>query len=216
MSINMLQENENKPQSCSEAKRKSKGKSCLGAIAIFVFVTIALSMIATCDENVSSSESEETVAEVPAKINSNDGSKWEESESIDQMTDTKNVWKTIMSDNEFDFDFPYQGGSSLKITVRYMQKYGTDVILTITNGQLLPSEYNVSQRISVRFDDDEPIKFHTKHPSDGSTETLFIQNASKFINRAKTAKSIKIQVPVFQEGNPIFTFEIAEPLTWDY
>ncbi len=212
----MQQKNENKPQSCSEAKRKSKGKSCLGAIAIFIFITIAFSMIATCDENESNSESKETVADVQAKTITNDGSKWEESESIDQMTDTKNVWKTIMSDNEFDFDFPYQGGSSLKITVRYMQKYGTDVLLTITNGQLLPSEYNVSQCISVRFDDDEPIRFHTKYPSDGDTETLFIQNTSKFINRAKTAKSIKIQVPVFQEGNPIFLFKIAEPLTWEY
>ena len=214
MSKTMRQE-DNKPQIKTETKRKSKGKSYLGAIAIFAFITIIFSMIATCEEEATTS-SENGITVDTAKANTTKGSKWKESESIDQMTDTKNVWKTIVSDNEFDFAFPYQGGSTLKITVRYKQESGTDVMLTISNGQLLPSDFNTSNCIFVRFDDDEPLKFHTKHPSDGSTETLFIQNSAKFVNRAKTAKSIKVQVPVFQEGNPIFVFNIAEPLSWEY
>ena len=48
--------------------------------------------------------------------------RWSITEDIDEMTDSKNVWKSQVSDNEAYFDFPYDGGSKLRIEVRYMKK----------------------------------------------------------------------------------------------
>ena len=97
-----------------------------------------------------------------------------------------------------------------------MKKYGNDVILTLSKGQLLSNEYNGTNYVTVRFDDDAPQKYYTNTPADGSSNVLFLNNAKKFIKRAKTAKTIKIQVPVYQEGTPIFTFKVDVPLTWEY
>ena len=149
-------------------------------------------------------------------VKEKDSVRWQVSESVDEMTDSKNVWKSLVSENLVHFSFPYEGGSSLNVCVRYMKKYGTNVILTISKGQLLSNEYNGTNYVTVRFDDDAPQKFYTTEPADGSSDCLFLTNARKFIKRAKTAKSIKIQVPVYQEGNPTFTFKVDVPLTWEY
>jgi len=141
--------------------------------------------------------------------------RWETNTSIDEMTGTENIWKSLTSDNTHNFDFPYEGGSKLKLTVRYMKKYGNDVLLKISSGQILCSEYNGTNYVNIRFDDGEPMRFYTKEPSDYSSDYVFLSNPSKFINKAKKAKTIKVEIPIYEEGRPIFTFTVDEPLTWD-
>lgn len=140
--------------------------------------------------------------------------KWTETTSKDEMTDDTNVWSTLISDNAFEFQFPYEGGSRLTINVRYRKQDGNQVILSINKGQLLPSDYN-GNNVIVRFDDDAPMTFTTKEAADYNSNLLFLNNPQKFINKAKTAKKIRIQVPVFEEGQPVFQFEPAEPLQWN-
>lgn len=140
---------------------------------------------------------------------------WNETTSVDEMTDSENIWKSIYSDNEKEFDFPYNGGSRLQITVRYMKKYGSDVILTLTKGQIHCSEYSGTNYVTVRFDEYPPKKFGVNEPADGSSDYVFLKNPRGFINAAKKAKSIKVQIPVYQEGNPTFLFTVDESLTWD-
>lgn len=140
---------------------------------------------------------------------------WVESTSVDEMTDTKNIWKSLTSDNTVDFDFPYEGGSTLKISVRYMKKYGTDVLLQISKGQILCNPYNGNDFATIRFDNDPPQKFKYKEAGDGSADCVFLNNSQKFIKLASKAKKILVQIPIFQEGNPTFTFTVDEPLVWD-
>lgn len=142
-------------------------------------------------------------------------SEWIERTATDEMTDATTVWMTLTSDNYFDLAFPYNGGSRLKISVRYRKQDGNQVMLSINRGQLLSSNYNGGNKVVVRFDDDAAMTFSTTEPSDYSSDVLFLSNPRKFINRAKTAKLIKIQVPVFDNGQPIFIFEPAEPLKWE-
>lgn len=185
----------------------------LGAFFVFTFVIAMCSVSEEVGDNTNSEDNQS----VSTESNKNDDLvEWKVRESVDEMTDTKNVWKSLESENEVEFSFPYDGGSSLKLEVRYMKKNGTDVILTISKGQLLSSEVIGSNYITVRFDEDAPQKFQTSSPTDGSSDCLFLKDEQKFINRAKTAKSIKIQVPVFQEGSPLFTFKVDMPLTWEY
>ncbi len=141
--------------------------------------------------------------------------RWETSTSIDEMTGTENIWKSLTSDNTHHFDFPYEGGSTLKLTVRYMKKYGNDVILKISSGQVLCSEYNGTNYVNIRFDDEAPMRFYTNEPADYSSDHVFLNNPTKFINKAKKAKTIKVEIPIYEEGRPIFTFTVDEPLTWD-
>lgn len=140
---------------------------------------------------------------------------WTERTSKDEMTDETNVWMSLLSDNEHEFDFPYNGGSKLQIDVRYRKQDGTQVILTLSKGQLQTTGFDNGHKVVVRFDEDAPMSFTTSEPSDYSTSYLFLNNPRKFINRAKTAKKIKIQVPVFDEGQPVFEFSPAEPLVWN-
>lgn len=198
----------------------------VGSFFVFIFM-IAMCVGGTIEESNSDTNQSKT-AETTEKSNSDtnqseetestkkdDLVEWKVRESIDEMTDSKNVWKSLESENEVEFSFPYDGGSSLKIEVRYMKASGSNVILRISKGQLL-SSFNGTNYVTMRFDDDAPQKFYTNEPADGSSDCLFLQNPQKFIKQAKTAKSIKVKVPVYQEGNPLFTFKVDKPLTWEY
>lgn len=139
---------------------------------------------------------------------------WNYSTDTDEMNDSKSRFASLVSDNTVNFDFPYQGGSSLILTVRYMKKYGTDVYIKISSGQFICNEYQGTNNVRVRFDEAPPVKFSTNEPSDGSSDMLFLNNANKFIKLAKQAKTIKIEAPFYQERNRIFIFTVDKPLEW--
>lgn len=231
MNKNEEKEFEKKAEIMAETMMKTHSKwSCQGMLLLFGIIIFLSLLLSWCTSDNTDADKINSVA-VETTIGSNerdlempvsepviekDSVRWQVSESVDEMTDSKNVWKSLVSENLAHFSFPYEGGSSLNLCVRYMKKYGTDVILTISKGQLLSNEYNGTNYVTVRFDDDAPQKFYTNDAADGSSDYLFLRNARKFIKRAKTAKSIKIQVPVYQEGNPTFTFKVDVPLTWEY
>lgn len=139
---------------------------------------------------------------------------WDYSTETDEMNDSKSRFASLVSDNFIEFDFPYNGGSTMRLTVRYMKKYGTDVILRISSGQFLCSEYQGTNFVRVRFDNGAAMKFRTLEPADGSSDQLFLNNAKKFISLAEKAKTIKIEAPFYQEGNRVFTFSVDKPLEW--
>lgn len=130
------------------------------------------------------------------------------------MTDTKNVWASLKSDNYIEQEFPYEGDTYATIIVRYMKKYGTDVILEIDKGQIVGIDVNATNFVSAKFDDAEPRKYYFDNAADMSTEQVFLRNAKDFINRCKSAKVIKIDIPMFQAGRPVFTFHVDKPLEW--
>lgn len=144
----------------------------------------------------------------------NDSGSWKYSTKVDEMNDSKSKFASIVSDNVEFFDFPYGGGSSLTLAVRWTKKWGTDVYIAISSGQFLCSDYNATNFVRVRFGEEKPIKFYTVEPSDNSSDVLFFENAKKFITHAKKAKKIRIEAPFYQEGNHVFTFTMSEPLIW--
>lgn len=139
---------------------------------------------------------------------------WHYESSTDEMTDTKNVWASLKSDNYIEQEFPYEGDTYATIIIRYMKRYGTDVILKIDMGQIVGLDINTSNYVTARFDDAEPKKYYFDDAADMSTEQVFLRNAKDFINRCKSAKVIKIDIPMFQAGKPVFTFHVDKPLEW--
>ena len=139
---------------------------------------------------------------------------WKFNIQRDEMTDTKNIWATIESDNYITQNFPYEGQTYASITIRYMKKYGYDAIIQITKGQINGSNYYGTDYITARFDEGSAKKYYFNDAADGSSEMVFLRNSSDFIKRCKQAKDIKIDIPLYQEGRPVFTFHVDEPLTW--
>ena len=140
-----------------------------------------------------------------------EGKMWEIKTEKDEMTDKENVWATLTSSNYIKQDFPYQGETYARICVRYMSKYGNDVIISIDKGQIYGGN-----KVVARFDDGQPIDYTFSEPSDGSSEDIFINNKSSFIAKCKTAKEIKIEIPIYEEGMNVFTFNVDSVLVWEH
>ena len=137
---------------------------------------------------------------------------WSLQTKHDEMDDSKSYWYSLQSDNYANFDFPYEGDSYLTITVRWMKKYGYDVLLEITDGQMVGNEYNGTNYVRVRFDGGKVQKFYYNEPNDGSSNLVFLRNAQKFIEKCKNAKDIIIEQEFYQEGVHQFKFHVDEPL----
>lgn len=140
---------------------------------------------------------------------------WKTSTEVDEMRGTTNVWTYIISDNEEYFDFPYDGGSRLRLDVRYMKKYGTDVMLTISKGQFGGNEFSGSNFVTIKFDDGQLKKYYFNTSDNGSTDCIFLQKKSELISELKKAKKIMIEAPFFDTGNRVFKFYVDEPLIWE-
>ena len=78
----------------------------------------------------------------------------------DEIYDTNNIWAEIKSDNYISQRFPYEGYTYATISVRYMKKYGYDVIIVISKGQIHGNRYNGDNYITARFDDGTPKKYY--------------------------------------------------------
>jgi hypothetical protein len=67
--------------------------------------------------------------------------------------------------------------------------------------------------ITAKFDDGKIEKFSAVGPSDGSADTLFIQNYDRFANKLKKSKSLVIEAEFFQAGLHQIEFNVSG-LNW--
>lgn len=218
-------------QDCKQSDSSDSARPILFVILGLIVVVIIISVVASLGSKkptpVTVAVTEDTIS--PITYSQPDSSlavavvdetakdiTWTFTEQLDQMTDSKNVWASLSSDNFEYFHFPYEGGSYLKLTVRYMKKYGNDVLIQISRGQFNANEYRGTDYITARFDDGTPQKYYVDEPSDGSSDCLFVRKKADFIKRCKSAKKILIDVPIYQGGRPTFTFTVDKPLEWNH
>ena len=187
-------------------KLKGAAKQLL-PLAIFLCVAVACANLPE-DSRHASNQSTATTSSGPAGSSTNTATSWDYSQFEDEMGRGKVYTAAIESTNTINLDFPYNGEQHGLLMLREHPKHGKDVVLKIQRGQLLDSEYN--DPVVVRFDTDKPLTFSSVGASDHSTETLFLRgNAfSVFSNRLKTAKTVRIQAPIYQGGNQVFIFEV--------
>lgn len=134
--------------------------------------------------------------------------KWRYSASVDQMTGNRAYFAEIYSENTVNFDFPYNGEQRGKLILRDHPSFGKSVMFRIEQGQLLCHSFS-SCNVKVRFDDGPAERWGGNEPRDHTSELLFISNYSLFYKRLLKAKTVRIQVDVYQEGSPVFEFHIA-------
>lgn len=140
-------------------------------------------------------------------------SNWEYSEYPDEMSDDTTYLASVVSENSVDFDFPYDGGSSLKLTIRKSPQYGSDIYIKISKGQFNSGIYG--QKIKMRFDENKAFDLNCKTASDGSSDLLFLTNFKKLLPQLKQSKTLKISCEFWNEGTRTFTFNI-EGLKWEH
>jgi hypothetical protein len=137
--------------------------------------------------------------------------KWEYSEDKDKMRGTTSRYASLRSENEVDLDFPY-GTVHGTLWVRRRPEDGLSVMFAVDKGQILCNAFSNS-RVSIKFDDGPVQSFRCTDSSDGSSDTAFIEGASRALSGLKNAKRTIVEAEFFQKGRQQFVFNTAG-LNW--
>ncbi|CAM2762230.1 MULTISPECIES: hypothetical protein [Janthinobacterium] len=136
------------------------------------------------------------------------GKQWNYDVSEDKMDGGTTYFANVYSTNSVNFDFPYSGLQNAKLTLRAGYRQGKDVIFSIRKGQILCPSYQ-DCTVLVRFDDEKPVNYSAVAPADNSSDTIFLRNYEKFLGKLQKAKRVRIAVDIFQEGAPVFEFDVS-------
>jgi hypothetical protein len=194
------------------AKRGLHG--CVWAIIIVVGLIILLSVIGALvggspkSGNVSAPAASGTAA--AASTDADAGSSWTYSSDKDAVRNTTNDYASITSDNKVEFEFPYNGGSTLTMSIRHDYS-GDNVIFEISKGQFVCGVETCSGEMNV---DGAMRRLTLVGASDGSANVLFVRGGAGVIKALKSGKKIIVEVPFYQSGNRQFTFTTTKGLVW--
>lgn len=142
-------------------------------------------------------------------------SNWYYESSKDEMRNIETKYASINSINKVNFDFPYDGGSSLQIIIRQQNNSVPEVIFSISKGQFLCKSNDCG--ITYKFDNGSLKYYKLSKSSDNSSTALFIANsmdASSFIAEILKSEYLIVELPFYQSGNKQFKFDVKE-LKWD-
>lgn len=145
-------------------------------IVIIAIVAFPLCLFVSNKSNklASHSTNKETTSNKDITITkTKDSLKWNVYTTTDEMTDSKNIFAVLRSDNYISQDFPYEGETYSSITLRYTKKYGYDVLIQIDKGQIDGRSYNGTDYITARFDGSSPKNYFINESSDGDPKIVF-------------------------------------------
>lgn len=211
-----------KAEACPKcgAKRKSQ-TGCGTLIMASVVGLIVLAAIGRCSSNTAyappttsttsshlPSTSSPLAAQPAAPPQPKVGSQWIYTQDDDPMGKGTSYFAAVRSTNTVDFSFPYAGLQHATLTLRTHPRFGKNVILAIERGQFLCPSY-AGCAVLVRFDDSTAIKFSAVGASDNSTETIFIEGYARFISQLAKAKRVRVSTNIYQEGAPVFEFDVS-------
>lgn len=140
-------------------------------------------------------------------------SSWSYSTDEDNVRGATTYFARNTSKNTIDQGFPY-GHASLGMMVRKSPAYGTDVIFTLSSGQLLCRSYDGCYA-TVRFDEGKPRRISLSESSDNSSDTVFVNGAKTFIASLRGAKRAIVELEIYQQGRPQFEFDVSG-LEWKH
>lgn len=200
-------------------------KGCMITIAVLIVLAIIGALLPDDNSSENNTKGEAKTDSDAVVVEDNDKgysedkeskkTKWVYRETKDEMTEKVSYFASLVSDNEEEFDFPYNGGSTLSINVRESPKYGTDVYFSISKGQF--NGGIDGGKIQAKFDGGNIETYYYTTANDGSMDVIFLSGKkSQFISKLKEAKSIKVQTGFFQEGDRTFTFTTPTGLVWEH
>lgn len=189
---------------------------------------VALAAISGC----TSSPAPDTEMSVPVAhtLPSTPPPTWSYRAEKDQMSNGVNRFASIDSINSVNFASPYAGEQHASLIVRSMAdnhgyKGHYDLMITIDRGQLLGGDQG---GIKARLNDTQAVSFEAETSDDNDSTVLFFQDTlpktlyrngtfvndthwplQEFIANMQQAKTMKVQVTAYQNGDPVFIFNIG-------
>ncbi|WP_024354195.1 hypothetical protein [Brevundimonas naejangsanensis] len=137
---------------------------------------------------------------------------WTYRDDVDPMTDKLTRWACTTSTNRAILDRPYKPVSA-DLCLRQSPRYGLHAIVQLNgSGQILCRSYD-GCTLKIRFGDGAQQSFSGGSAADGSSNVVFISNATRFIAAAKSAPTTKIQLTFYQAGDQVLEFN-TEKLEW--
>ncbi|MGX4640872.1 hypothetical protein [Massilia sp. SYSU DXS3249] len=136
------------------------------------------------------------------------GQQWSYYVVEEKMTGGKRKTASVESTNTVDFDFPYSGSQHGRITLRIDPRHGKDVLFRIERGQILCPSYE-GCRVQIRFDDEKPSSFAASAAADHSSDVIFLDDYPRFLTKLRKAKRVRVAVNIYQQGTPVFEFDVS-------
>ncbi len=138
--------------------------------------------------------------------------KWTYRDDRDPMTDQLTRTACVTSSNLAQLDSPYRPVTA-DLCIRQSPRHGSDVFVALNgDGQIICRTYEGCS-VQVRFGETPQQSFSATDAADGSSNIVFITNASRFINAAKSADTIRVQVTFYQAGDQVLEFP-SKGLEW--
>ena len=141
------------------------------------------------------------------------GAQWNYSQDEDKITSKIIYYASVVANEKLDLKFPYDGGVTPTLWVRYMDRT-SEVVLQLSKGQFMASSVD-GEDIRVRFDNTKAVTYNCVGPSDGNSEKLFIESSGRFISMLKKAKTVIIRVVLFDNGPQDMVFNV-EGFKWNH
>lgn len=139
---------------------------------------------------------------------------WSYSTTEDKVRGSTTYFARTTSTNTVHQDPPYDSDTTMSMIVRKSVADGTNVVLTISSGQMMCPSYEGCSG-TVSFDGAKPERVTFSGPADNSSETIFVDGAKSFIAKLKKAKKVVVEKTLYQAGQPQFEFDV-HGLKWDH
>lgn len=209
----------------SEPPKRSVGKvvgiGCLIVLGIFIVLAAIGSQVETNtagnvdDFTANLTATGFNAAGTDATANTEaESSSWSYSQDEDKVRGGTTYYARTTSTNSISQSFPYDSDTTMTMTVRKSPAYGTDVILTISSGQMMCPSYEGCTG-TVRFDTGPPQRVSFNGPEDNSSDTIFVVGAKQFISKLKGTKKVTVEKTLYEAGSPQFEFDVSG-LKWDH
>lgn len=144
------------------------------------------------------------------EIESQESKNWLYDSRKDELHGTTTKFAVTESLNKANFDFPYDGGSNLMLSVR-KNHAGADVYITISKGQFVCGVVDGCE-VAFKFDDGNIMNVTMVEPDSHASDVLFIKLDStedKIINKLETSKNLIIAPKFYEYGDVLFTFDVS-------
>lgn len=139
---------------------------------------------------------------------------WVYSTDVDKVRGGTSYFAETTSSNSISQDFPYDSATTMRMMLRKSPAYGTDVILTISSGQMMCPSYDGCSG-TVRFDDGPASRIEFNGPADNSSDTVFVASPKSFISKLRKSNKVVIEKTLYQAGAPQFEFDV-NGLEWEH
>lgn len=218
-----------KPATGAVIKPNNKGGQIIGIIVVIVIVLAIFGSLGKPSSQVTSTSgtsantlvanADQIADQIDNAAAINDGSKagggpWSYSTTEDKVRGSTTYFARTTSTNTVHQDPPYDSDTTMSMAVRKSEADGTNVVLTISSGQMMCPSYEGCSG-TVSFDGANPERVRFSGPADNSSETIFVDGAKSFIAKLKKAKKVVVEKTLYQAGEPQFEFDV-HGLAWDH